>query len=561
MSARQSNLSLGIYGYDVVVATTQASLNVTLKEYLSGGEPAESVICYVADQNGNPTPYDYETLKTTSGADPFAVPDGADPATSPDLQKLFAARFMAGFRARLGLPPGYAPDQIPDIVTLGADTSTVTYNLMCSEFVVVQYTPASGYSPARWTSTSQVEGEAWLFSSRVNLSLTPTSDFGSLPPAVQAQIKNVGGGAFSVQQLLFDLDSAALESLPTISGVDPGSNAFAVLQKDFVGAYFAAMKTRNSPVLCCAVTQSTAPTSTLTLTDLNFWSSPFLGSNGQPVLSPTATQQSLYTLNYLCAVNGHPLPAPADLSWNWVEAPEAAQFDGVIAINRDTFVGYLRSQLDAVAQKNCFVPTAQVVTSGANAHFNLDMTPSGAPQVVTPATGPRLLGYSWTDSASDEAGLGGDVGKAVIKPTYTLDVEASGTTLTVTQHLSVNVSASKNLFSNMSGNAVDRTITDTYTLAVDENGRITAAVQSQPVENSQDLSGQGSLDIDIFGLSNDVQPIVDRSRAMAATSLQDIPLSVFQNFVFPGGKTFMFKDVAFSDNQDLVAHITYANPA
>jgi hypothetical protein len=32
-------------------------------------------------------------------------------------------------------------------------------------------------------------------------------------------------------------------------------------------------------------------------------------------------------------------------------------------------------------------------------------------------------------------------------------------------------------------------------------------------------------------------------------------------WIFPGGQTFMFKDAAFSENQDFVAHITYADPA
>jgi hypothetical protein len=33
-----------------------------------------------------------------------------------------------------------------------------------------------------------------------------------------------------------------------------------------------------------------------------------------------------------------------------------------------------------------------------------------------------------------------------------------------------------------------------------------------------------------------------------------------QSFVFPGGNTFAFKDVVFSDGQDLISHITYVQP-
>jgi len=42
--------------------------------------------------------------------------------------------------------------------------------------------------------------------------------------------------------------------------------------------------------------------------------------------------------------------------------------------------------------------------------------------------------------------------------------------------------------------------------------------------------------------------------------MKDIPINVFQDFIFPGGQTFIFKDVRFSSHQDLISHITYADP-
>lgn len=559
MSASQSNLSA--YGYDIVVATTQASLNTTLKEYLSANTQPEAVICYVADENGNPKLIDYaELLKEASGSDPFAVPDGANPATTPDLQNLFKARFLAGFKARLGLPPGYAPDQVPDVVTLGANTSTVTYNLMCSEFVVVEYTPASGYSPAQWTRTSQEDGKAWLFSSRVNLSLTPTSEFGSLPKDVQTQIKNVGGGAFSVQQLLFDLDSAALESLPTISGVEPGSNALAVLQKDFVGAYFAAMKKNSSPVLCCTVTQSTARASTLTLTDLNFWSSPVVGSNGQPVLSPTPAQQSLYTLNYLCAA-GDALPGARAFTWNWVEVNEEAQFDGVVSISRNTLMTYLKSQLDTGVPTHCIGCGVQVQTQdlGTEITWTPYLTPGQTPTVTMPPTGPLVLSYAYTSpTAYDQAGLGGSAAHMSLSSSYTVDVTFAGGAITVTQHLVI----ATELYSfptTISGNILDRTVTDTYTLVIDQYGALNTTVASTTADNSQNLAA-GEV-ANFFSQVNGVATFLENYvRNYGPTDLQGSPLDL-RDFVFPGGNTFVFKDVAFSDNQDLVAHITYTEPS
>src|SRR5215212_10864212 len=105
MSVNQSNLSASQYGYGLVVATTQGSLNATMKEFLSTGTEPEVVICYVADEKGDPTQISYESLKQqANGSDPFTIPDDADPTTNPDIANLFKARFMVGIKAKIGLP-------------------------------------------------------------------------------------------------------------------------------------------------------------------------------------------------------------------------------------------------------------------------------------------------------------------------------------------------------------------------------------------------------------------------------------------------------------------------
>jgi hypothetical protein len=45
-----------------------------------------------------------------------------------------------------------------------------------------------------------------------------------------------------------------------------------------------------------------------------------------------------------------------------------------------------------------------------------------------------------------------------------------------------------------------------------------------------------------------------------STTLQSPPLATMARFVFPGGKSFAFKSVNFSPNQDVVCHITYVDP-
>jgi hypothetical protein len=103
MSASQSQLSAAKYGYDFVVATTQASINATMKEFLAGLTEPVVTVCYVADQHGNPVeiPYD-ELVSNANKTDPFTLPANADPATDPGLKNLMGARFMMAFQAQLG---------------------------------------------------------------------------------------------------------------------------------------------------------------------------------------------------------------------------------------------------------------------------------------------------------------------------------------------------------------------------------------------------------------------------------------------------------------------------
>ncbi len=519
------------------------------------------VACYVADVNGNPVPIDYATLvQQANGSDPFTVPNGADPNINQDLKNLFAARFMTGFKAQIGLPPGIPPTSIPDVVTLTGDTSSVTYNLMCSEFTVVEY-KAGGFAPPSWMNLSQQPGSPWLFTSKVDLRLLTTdqSDYSKLPPAVQAQIKNLGGNAFSVQQLLFDLDNAALETTPTISGVDPSSNLYACLQKYFLDTYYTALQQNGQPVLGCNVSQSTVPPATLTLTDLNFETSPYLGTNGQPVVNPTPDQQGLYTLNYLCAANGNTLPAPSQFGWNWMEPADEANFDGVIAINRNTFANFFASQLPDYVSSNCYLSNVRVYMDGLDVDYSWSLTPYQTPTVSQPASGAVVLSYSYSSTASDKAGLNGDMGQMTLSPSFTLTVSFTGNTIVIVQHLVIYLRVQV-MQTSADGNVVDKTITDTYTLAVDDNGNLTASLSSVPVDNSQTPSTNGFLNF-FTGLNAIISDIATWTRNFTQTNFTDIPVSDLQSFVFPGGKTFAFKDAAFSDNQDLTTHITYVDPS
>ena len=119
MSASQSNLSDSKYGYDLVIAVTQASINVTMKEFLSGVQEPEVAVCYVYDQNNDLQPIEYATLiANAKGSDPFTVTDGADATTNQDLINLTNANFAGAVKAQIGLPPKVTFANLPPIASV-----------------------------------------------------------------------------------------------------------------------------------------------------------------------------------------------------------------------------------------------------------------------------------------------------------------------------------------------------------------------------------------------------------------------------------------------------------
>jgi hypothetical protein len=552
-----SNLSAPAYGYDFVVATTQASINETMKKYLSTLSQPQVTMCYVADDSGNAVYKDHnELMQLTGGVDPFLVPPNA---SSHDMSALMGARFMGGFIAKLGLPAMPDPSALPDIVVLGINTAAVTFNMLCSEFTVVQLTPGSGYVPTpSWFTATQQPGAPWIYTANVDLrqSKLDNGAYSSLPPAVQAKIHNMGATAFSVQQLLFDLTNARLQSIPTIKGVAPGSMIETVLQKYFCEVYFDQMQKDAQPLLNTSIVVQNAPPSTMTLTDFNIEVSPYLGSNGLPVMD--SSSQQLSTLNYLCAADLHGLPPAVMFKWNWVND---LNYQGVVAINRNTLVNYFRQHLTGFVGNNCFKPSVRVYmggTANATCEYTYSLAGGQMAPLTVPTTGSRVLSWDYQASADDSAGINGDMGELKCTNHYTMTVDFIDNQIIVTQHQIVYVYV-RRLASSSNGNIYDRTITDTYFISVNPAGQLVTTLASKNTNADKDISISGfeSIWTGFNTLVSDIKTFVDK---LVGTKFQDIPIGTIQNYVFPGGNTFTYNHAAFSSNQDLVSFIQYVDP-
>jgi hypothetical protein len=555
MSQIQSNLSST--GFDYVVAVTQDSINGALEEMLYAGQP-EVVLCYAYDESDPPNlvPIDHDALVTAaSGTDPFTVPAGT-PGHDPSVQNLANAGFAFAVKAKLGLPPGVPPASLPPIIGLRPGQSNVTYTVTFSELAVAEilYGPRNSVS---WFSQAQPHGTGWNFSGTVDLDFQDTA-FSALKPDVQGRLKDIGDpGMFGVKQLYYDLNSSALVQGFVFDDLPSNSALNGFMTDNFINTYFKNLN--GAEILGYAAKQiaQVAPAS-IPVTDVNFFVPNAVGTAGAPL-----------TLNYLCAASGDPLPdtTHAGFGWNWIEPNETLLYDGVAALNRNTLARYIGSttfpdgsSLLRYVSSNCWQPSVTVsLDSASQVVYSFGATPGHSPTtVVFPTAGGKLIEYFYRADASDQAGLNGDLGRMEISTSYDMTVSIQNGEIVIVQHL-VFWTSVRHLATTAEGNVVDKTITDTYSVAVDDSGRLVVALKSTTgTDNSQHPGVDGFLDF-WTNVNEYSDTVASWAQTLTSGHLKDVPVSFADKFVFPGTATFTFADAAFSENFDLVSHITYVS--
>ncbi|KAK2593264.1 hypothetical protein QQS21_009029 [Conoideocrella luteorostrata] len=556
MAANGSYLSDPQYGYDVVVAATEASVNATMLKYLLSLKDQHTYLCYVqtsSDSEPHLIPY-ADLLSKAQGSDPFKIKDAEDPKTNQDIKNLAEVGFVAGVKISLGVPSNYAPGSystLPKIVELQRN-ATVKYRMMCADITIVELIYDRWGSKWRSLSQSDEPNRCWNLVSDVNLlidNVDKSTPYANLPPAVQNQINNLSGSMFDIQQLLFDLNNAGLSSVPKIEGIVPNSKAAVLLSSYFVNTYFDAVQKAGAPVLNYTIVPRTQQEATLKPTSLNFHIGPLLHE----------TDTSLKTLDYLCAVNNKKLPAPRDFGWDYISAADAQQAHGVIVINRNTFAEYLRDVILKQAKELCFIPHVrswndQGTQFECNPEFN---PPNMVIDTNIPSTGETILTMQYDKKAEDENGAGGALGAIVNECHFSASVVARGNALHIESSYRVHLYL-RNTQTTSSADVIHKIYHDKVELAVDGAGRMEAKKSGTFEDKKYEDKANAFMNF-WAGVNADFDKL--KVLKYSGSDFEGLRVQELQNFIFPGGKTFAFKAFHFSDHQDLVASITYADPA
>lgn len=575
MPVNASNLSNPKYGYDFVISTTQASINSGLTAFLSEVDQPVNYFCFLVDRNtGNPvSQIELKELIAQTGVNPFEIPANTE-YTDPQISALTQAGFCVGIKIQMGIPPGIRPKDLPPIVSLGSSASSVGFNMFCSQFTVVQNTPPSGWgNPGVWNVWSQPSGEPWYFNTKVDLTTANldkelnTPYFNKHPDekaALKSQLESLSATSFSLQQLMFDLANASLESMPTLQGIPSDSNAAFVLQKSFIGIYSQVANDRGLPLLSVTATVQSPDASQLELTSFERQVSQLKDNTGAVIQSPTPEQQAVSTLDHLCAANNNDLPGASSFSWNWVMPADVETESGVIAVNRHSLGSFFKAEILPTATANCVIIRPHCTAHWYQVMGDVSITATPGQNPVTEVTddGKEVVHINYHSYQKDEDKSAASYCGAAFDSYYECFVKFSDNIVEVEQHAWVVVW--------ICFDTIERTITpynftrtDVYEISVTQIGEL--KLEFRPSKSSTkdekqtpDEESWGNFFTGIDAVISDIQ---DALGELEQSKLTSVPFDRLQSFVFPASKTFTYKSADFSDYQDLVCSITYVDPS
>ncbi|KAE8396132.1 hypothetical protein BDV23DRAFT_168392 [Aspergillus alliaceus] len=488
----QSHLSIRQDGYDFVVSTTQGSLNSGLKEFLDKVDQPTTEICLIIGSDG--TIREAITLdelkERSSGVDPFTIPHDTD-WKDDKIQALFNARFVVGIRFQLGLPSTALPKDLPDVIELGRDARNIKFRLMSKEFVIVVNNPLNGWVDGSWEVLKQsdrVKGKSqmWLFETTATLHA----------------LENLSGTAFSLQQLMSNLDSMVVQNIPEIKGIAKETLAYQALDSD-----------PSNLVMTAYERQVT--------------------SHNNPLAS---------TLDNVCMTNNHLLPAAYAFEWNWVTEDQVDEIHSVLALNQTVLTNIFTEQLLRLIPDFCCAFNGAWTRSHPPVYLGVTFYPGQDPEIQMVSTGDTTLAMTYkfyTEEVQETRSFQAKGFKASEEYTCSLSMEQNS--IKVEHTIKIQLGGSR----------------ESYGLAVDAGGTLLLSRNKLSVCKNDKLDARA---FEKYKLGVTVRDIHDFADMIEDAFIEDRPFNQLQNFVFPGSKIFTFTNARISDYQDMVYDLQYLPP-
>lgn len=551
------------YGYDMVVGISEEAINSQLANYLDWYDGPEVIQWY--QQKDENSPYELMEPIDLGGFNIFDIPTNGD---IPEPLIADGCNFVAAIKAKLGWSAD-STDESPDVIDLDRGIKAVTFKMFFSEFQMVSL--KFGRKGPSWFNESQNPEQPYEFDYVVNLDFG-SAEFGHLTLEQQQQLRNLNpSSAWSVQQLYLDLTTASLLSSPSFDSGEMGT-----LIKNFINSSAWKKFTDGGRlVLAHTVKKINADpinTPSMVPTNIMLGISSFIEADGDH-----DNKSPLTTLNYLMMTDQDAMPGQfGGFGWNWVQPDDRSNFNGCMAINRNKFVRFMKDMICGTGSSTgpineiCFLPDTYISWGKVSIDEHWErLNPNNSHIPMTEySSGETVLSLSYVKDHEDTSERLWTA-EAVNYLKYTLNFNVKFVANEIQMFISSEVYAKYKTdlsdFGTSKGVIGGYTLNPVYVIDVGPQGSLFAKLKEgtdslTPVEHTRDegwfagIDGTSSvIDNEERGFDNFVR---DHMQAFA-TDITNFLKNSGQLFIFPGGKTFTFKNPTFSKNQDLIAELTY----
>lgn len=538
--------------YDTVVAVTQNAINQTMAMYLK--QLQKQVALYYknnADGEIVPAPNEESADYIFTGTLDFTT----------DAQGI--------------------PVNIVNLYTDGGN-QTVEYNVTFKE---AEYTTwiMENHQAVKKTYRQNDSANPWIFRFKVTLALQPAA-MEKLPPdirhKVEQYVKNLGPDMFSIQQLHMDLNTAVFDSYQNITGVP--TSAMGSLST-IIQLYLKTQQDHGDILLGVntRLKDSAGKKSTFMPTDLNFCVTPYLDARGN------RSNPGLDTLNYLVMTGGRSMPAypPKSFPFDWVSD---TSIQGAMAVRSKLVVPFLVEKFNPLL--TLLTPTLDINPDSNSRKFQLIPGKTNrqfTPVTPTAANNYQVAAYSYLTSEKKDGNsiYTARTGSASYKTNVSIYIRDNriilhGSIIISAKYETMSTSASTGPFS-------PKPVTDTYkmpettynwslslglSMNLNNNGELKLMVidkdlDSEPVVKKEDHSGWLAFLEALAGITRYFLDDLSDLRTQVLTDIESkiarqvtSGLGSTSHFIFPGGRTFAFKNPTLTASRDLAANITYLSP-
>lgn len=585
-SSNQSSLSK--YGYDMVVAVTQKSVNDVMKRYMLDNEQKEYLLVLKRTLDPETETYSFKPI------DPIAegimtkiqmlldTPAEKSERTAEqriNYQELYRDKISYVCKAQLGINPE-AAENAPNIIQLEkSDINSkfnATFNPIFKVFNLIYL--HSEDDLVLMQKEEQPKDTIWEFAYSIKLNYKKDIPYSKLPEQLKKDIRSSTlievpeqySTLFDIRALYADFTSAMVQQYtPNIENDIQLKQFVQIFFEDYVlkdlrekgeDAIFSYSVKPETDILSKMKKSLVVPGA------YKYYVSPYIDESGKE----QSEKKDLYTINYIVMEKRKIFPELKVLGWNWVDESERKNKNGCMAVNSERLMESLTEDLKTVTAGACLRPkvglTDKFVLIDINSSYSTGSFPENA-VFEHDRENPRLYRLVYEQSAKDGINASGAFGIYVgLKITYklvvTVEMKDNNQMEIVIRYeglMDLQTGASHS-DGRMAGNE-HRCL---LSINTDKDGHLTVgrSITTTPLDEDIDHN----VFVDIFTAGTDRQCInnlikfTDRIGDNIGNRITTVLGKVFDNtihWVLPGNDTFDFKNPLFSVGNDLVVDLTY----